>query len=71
MMGVERFSMHTLRHSFVTRCIEAGMKPKVLQKILGHAKFETTMDLYVHVLEDEQFKEISNLEGYLNKVITI
>lgn len=29
--------MHALRHTFATRCIENGMQPKVLQKIMGHS----------------------------------
>ena len=45
-------TMHCLRHTFASRCIANGMKPKVLQKILGHAKLATTMDLYCHVEGD-------------------
>lgn len=56
--GIERISMHTLRHTFATRCIESGMKPKTLQKILGHSKISMTMDLYVHVTDDEKEKEM-------------
>ena len=29
-IGIDRFSIHTLRHTFATRCIEAGMQPKTL-----------------------------------------
>lgn len=54
--------MHTLRHTFATRCIESGMKPKTLQKILGHANISMTMDLYVHVTEDEKEKEMQQFE---------
>lgn len=60
--GIEKISMHTLRHTFATRCIESGMKPKTLQKILGHANISMTMDLYVHVTEDEKEKEMRQFE---------
>ena len=66
--GIERISMHTLRHTFATRCIEAGMKPKTLQKILGHANISMTMDLYVHVTEDEKEKEMQKFEEFHNIV---
>ena len=52
---------HTLRHTFATRCIEDGMKPNVLQKILGHASITVTMDLYVHETHEEKHKEIRKL----------
>ena len=56
--GIDRFSMHVLRHTFVTRCIEAGMKPKTLQTILGHSNIGITMNLYVHTTEEQKHKEI-------------
>lgn len=57
-VGIARFSMHVLRHIFATRCIEAGMKPKTLQILLGHSNIGITMNLYVHTTEDEKKKEI-------------
>ena len=52
----KRFTPHCLRHTFATNCIAKGMRPKTLQKLLGHSSFQTTMDLYCHVL-DETLKE--------------
>ena len=46
------FTLHATRHTFATRCIEAGMEPQVLKTILGHATLSMTMDLYSHVLPD-------------------
>lgn len=64
--GIERLSPHTFRHTFATRCIEAGMRPKTLQRILGHSTIHMTMNLYVHVLEDEKTKEMEKFEAYLS-----
>lgn len=53
--------MHSLRHTFATRCIENGVQPKTLQKILGHSNLSTTMDLYVHVTDEQIFAEINKM----------
>ncbi len=63
--GIERFSMHVLRHTFATRCIEGGMRPKTLQMILGHSSIAVTMNLYVHVTDEEKAKEVKNIEKTL------
>lgn len=61
-------SMHILRHTFATRCIESGMRPKTLQGILGHSKINITMDLYVHLMEDTKEKELRAIESQLQVV---
>ena len=63
--NLPRISLHILRHTFATRCIEAGMQPKTLQKILGHSNISITMNLYVHVMEDQKQKEIKAIEQML------
>ncbi len=44
------------------------MRPKTLQIILGHSKISMTMDLYVHVTEDEKEKELRGVERMLKLV---
>ncbi len=66
--GIPRFSMHVLRHTMATRCIEGGMRPKTLQVILGHSNIGITMNLYVHVTEDERAKEVERIENALKVV---
>ena len=55
-LNFKPFTPHSWRHTFATNCIAKGMKPKVLQKILGHTTLQMTMDLYCHV-EDETVKD--------------
>ena len=61
------FSAHTFRHTFATRCIEAGILPKTVQKYLGHATLQMTMDLYVHVTEEFKQKELEKLDMVFSK----
>ena len=62
--GIANFSMHTLRHTFATRCIEAGMRPKTLQNILGHSSINITMNLYVHVTDEASKEEMDKFAKY-------
>lgn len=66
--GIDRFSMHVLRHTYATRAIEGGIRPKTLQVILGHSNVGITMNLYVHVTEDEKLKEVEKIEKVLKIV---
>lgn len=66
--GIRKIAMHILRHTFATRCIEAGMMPKTLQTLLGHSNIGITMNLYVHTTDDQKQKEISMVADAL-KVI--
>lgn len=58
----DSFHPHATRHTFATRAFEAGMKPKVIQEILGHSEIDTTMNFYTHVTEKTKLDEIELLE---------
>ena len=46
--GIARRSFHTLRHTFASRYVAAGADVKSLSEILGHARVNITLQLYVH-----------------------
>ena len=64
----ETFSGHCFRHTFATRCFEAGIQPKTVQKYLGHATLQMTMDLYTHVLENHLSDEMDKLDSRLEMI---
>lgn len=60
-----RVSIHTLRHSYATHLLEAGVSLTVLQRLLGHEKIETTLR-YIHLSREAQVDSvgiIGNLMG--------
>lgn len=59
---MKKFSGHTFRHTFATRCFEAGIPPKTVQTYLGHASLQMTMDLYTNVLEQKKADDMKLLE---------
>jgi len=56
---------HCLRHSFATRCIEAGISLPVLQTLMGHDKIQTTIDTYGDIYNYYQKKEKQKYIDYL------
>ena len=49
----KRISMHTLRHSYATHLLEAGVNLRLIQQYLGHRSIQTTM-IYLHLTRKGQ-----------------
>ena len=54
---------HTMRHTFCTRMANAGMNPKALQYIMGHANIVMTLNYYAHATFNSAQAEMERLEA--------
>lgn len=59
---IEKANFHALRHTFATRCIEAGVDVKTLSELLGHSDVKTTLNRYVHSSFELKQKSMEQLE---------
>jgi len=57
---------HTLRHSFATHLLEAGVSILVIQRLLGHASLRTTA-VYIHVAQNYITDVVSPLDVLLDR----
>ena len=54
------FSCHSLRHTFTTRLVEAGVNIKVIQNLCGHTRSDITLDIYTTVTKELKQREFGN-----------
>jgi integrase len=50
--GLGDYTLHELRHTYLTLLAEEGVHPKVMQELAGHYSSQITMDIYTHVNMD-------------------
>ncbi|WP_310779168.1 tyrosine-type recombinase/integrase [Mycobacterium sp. Z3061] len=46
-------TFHSLRHTYASLCVAAGIGADKLSRRLGHAKITTTLDIYTHLFPDD------------------
>ena len=59
---IEKANFHALRHTFATRCVEAGVDVKTLSEMLGHSDVKTTLNKYVHSSFELKQQSMKQLE---------
>jgi len=58
--GIQRFTMHDLRHTFASQLVMEGIDLPTVQRLMGHANISTTM-IYAHLAPD-------HLKGAINRL---
>ncbi len=61
----EQATVHSLRHTYATRCSEAQMDLNTLKVIMGHSSLSMTADLYSHVTDTRMISEIEKIQQAL------
>ena len=69
-LGITGISTHSLRHTYGTRCVEAGMRAVALQRLMGHQDISVTLNTYTSVFnkyKEDELKKVN--EYYMNNEI--
>ncbi|GAA4403364.1 tyrosine-type recombinase/integrase [Tsukamurella soli] len=44
---------HTLRHTYASFCVSAGLHPKQIADYMGHSSTVVTTEVYAHLFDDD------------------
>ena len=63
-LDINDVTSHSLRHTFATRCIEAGMRAVALQRLMGHSSVSITLNTYTSVFNKYKNSELEKVNNY-------
>ena len=67
--GLPRQRFHDLRHAFATLQLEDGEELAVISRMLGHANFATTANVYAHVTPASLQRSADRMDSILRRRI--
>ncbi len=68
--GIEIKGWHTLRHSYTTLLRQNNNNPKVVQGLLRHASYSSTMNVYHEAMSEEKRNAHRGVIQQLNRSVT-
>ena len=72
-LGITGISTHSLRHTYGTRCVEAGMRAVALQRLMGHKDVSVTMNTYTSIFNRYKEEELEKVNQYYmnNEIVDV
>lgn len=56
------YGLHSLRHTFASRCFNKGVSVEVVSKILGHSTPSITSNIYIHIMPQHRRDAVNCLD---------
>ena len=63
--GLRGWTLHELRHSYLSELARQGVPPKVMQLLAGHSKIQTTLSIYTHADLSQKRQAVDGFESTL------
>ena len=65
--GLRRQRFHDMRHAFATLLLDAGGEIAVISRMLDHADYSTTVDVYSHLSRERSRVAAARIDGLLKR----
>jgi len=62
------FSVHQIRHTFCSRLCEMDVNVKVIQSVMGHSDYQTTMDIYTDITDEKKQHDFTAIDEKMRSV---
>ncbi len=60
-LKLKYYTLHDTRHTFATLLVNVKVNKEVIIKMIGHKRYKTTLDIYVHKNYDDMKRAINQI----------
>lgn len=64
-LGIDYIHFHNLRHTFCSKCVQAGVDLKITSEFMGHANTNITANIYTHTTDRQKQAGIEIFDAFI------